>query len=68
MDVFTQRLNQIIIEKSVNQTKLAKELGIPRTTLGGWCRGVNKPSFEKLFELCKLLNESSDYLMGLKDE
>lgn len=47
---------------------LAEKLGISESNITNWKNGENLPSVDILYKLCKLLNESADYLLGLDDE
>ena len=60
------RLKEIRKEKGITQEELAKVLGVNKATVSGWECGRNYPSVEKLIELCKYLDVSSDCLFGLE--
>lgn len=51
----------------MTQTDLAREAGLPATTISHFEAGSRKPSFDNLRRLSRTLNVSSDYLMGLVD-
>ena len=46
---------------------LAKELGLAESNISNWKKGDNLPSVEILFKISILLEESTDYLLGLED-
>jgi transcriptional regulator with XRE-family HTH domain len=47
--------------------ELAKKLNIAESNISNWKNGDNLPSLQVLYELCKILDESADYLLGLTD-
>lgn len=51
----------------ITQSELAKRIGMSKSVVNEYCTGKKKPSIEVLVEICKALNESSDYLLGLVD-
>lgn len=65
MNELKERL-KISIEKSkYNKSEIAKILGIEKSNISNWINGTGKPSLEVFYKLCILLDESSDYLLGL---
>lgn len=64
---FTRRFNQILNENNISQAKLAAELGISRQAVTNLKNGASLPSLYLLFNLCKVLDVSADYLLGLSD-
>ena len=49
------------------QKELAAKLQIDESNLTKWKKGENVPSLPVFFDLCKLLDVSADYLLGLED-
>ena len=49
------------------QKELAEKLQIDESNLTKWKKGENVPSLSVFFDLCKLLDVSADYLLGLSD-
>lgn len=49
------------------QKELAEKLQIDESNLTKWKKGENVPSLPVFFDLCKLLDVSADYLLGLED-
>ena len=64
---FTHRFNQIIKENHINQAKLADDLGVSRQAITNLKNGASLPSLYLLFNICKYLDVSADYLLGLSD-
>jgi transcriptional regulator with XRE-family HTH domain len=51
-----------------SQNQVAQYLGILQPAYARYESGVIELDYEKLTELCKLFDVSSDYILGLKDE
>ena len=65
--VFKDRIAEAIKYSGYTQKQIAEMLNISEGNITNWKNGDNYPSIETLIELCKLLDESADYLLGLKD-
>ena len=55
-------------QKNLTQGELAKELGVSKSTVAMYEIGRNFPNVEMLHKLCRTLNTTGDYLIGLTDE
>lgn len=64
---FSKRIAEAIKSSGLSQKEIAEKLNISESNITNWKNGENLPSVEVLFNLCKLLNESADYLLGLDD-
>ena len=67
MDSFKNRLKEVRTEREFSQAKLADLLFVSQATIAKWETGDREPDFEMLKKLCKELEGSSDYLLGLVD-
>ena len=65
---FKKRLKETLQNSKYSQKELAEILGISPGNITNWKKGDNLPSIEILYKLCIILEESSDYLLGLEDE
>ena len=54
-------------KKGINQKSLAEMIGVYTKDISRWETGVRTPSAEYIIQLCKALDISADYLLGLKD-
>ena len=63
-----QRIKQARKAQHLTQAQLAQLVGLSSAFLGHIERGTRKASLETVKALCKALNVSSDYLIGLSDE
>ncbi len=61
------RIKELRKEKSLSQEKLAKELGVGRTTITRWETGERYPELEKVVEISNFFNVSTDFLLGKQD-
>ena len=70
--VFPRRLREIMKERGENQTTLAKKITeqystIQRQTISLYMNGQSKPDTERLTAIAKVLDVSSDWLLGISD-
>lgn len=52
---------------NIKQKELAKELNVTDNTVSYWCNGTRTPNTEQIIQIARILNVSSDYLLGLSD-
>ena len=64
---FCERLAVELKACGLTQKELAEKLNIDPANITNWKKGINLPSLEVFFELCKLLDVSADYLLGLTE-
>ncbi len=62
------RLKEIRKQKHFTQEQLAKHLRLDRSQIGKYEHGVTSPNVDQIVAICKALNCSADYLLGLIDE
>ena len=62
---FCEILKSLIEERNLTQKRLAAELHIPVSTLGGYVQGTSEPDFETLIMLAKYFSVSTDFLLAL---
>lgn len=53
--------------KKLTQEQLAKKIGITQDSISLWETNKRIPDTIYIIELCKILNISADYLLGLDD-
>ena len=69
-NIFAERLTQTMKDRGENQTTLAEKITeqyvtIQRQTISLYMNGQSKPDTERLTAIARVLNVSSDYLLGL---
>lgn len=64
---FTDRFNEILAFSGIKQKDLAEACNLTRQTITDFKKGKAYPSLVTLFLICKKLDVSSDYLLGLSD-
>lgn len=57
------RIMRVIME--MTQEELAKKIGVCTSLVGHIERGTRRVSVETLYEMCKVLDISADFLIGL---
>ncbi|MBQ2740236.1 MAG: helix-turn-helix transcriptional regulator [Clostridia bacterium] len=64
---FSERLGVELKASGLTQKEIAEKLHINPANITNWKKGINIPSLEVFYELCKILDVSADYLLGLTD-
>lgn len=60
-----ERLQILRRQKRISQEQLAKRAGLSRSSISAYEKGATIPSAEVIYELCIILDTTSDYLLGL---
>lgn len=67
--MFTEMLDKLMADRNINKRTLAKESGIPYTTIDGWYKKGNEDiRLSTLRKLSAYFNVSLDYLMEAEQE
>ncbi len=66
MNQFSKRLKDTINASGLTQGQLAARVNVSRTAISDYCNGNAMPSLAVFAKICKELDESADYLLGLK--
>ncbi len=65
--IFTKRFNEVLAAGGVKQSELAMYCHVTRQSISDFKKGKSFPSIETLYYMCKYLDVSSDYLLGLTE-
>lgn len=65
--MIAERLTKTLNEQKITMYRVAKDLGLNKQTVINWCNGFNEPKATQIAMLCKYLDVSADYLLGLTD-
>ncbi len=68
MNLFTERISELLSESGKMQKDICNELQIPKQKMTRWKTGYNEPSLDELIMIANYFNVSTDYLVGLEDE
>lgn len=71
MDILSklpERLKELMFERQIKPTALAKALGVKPSTLYRYLNGERAPTFENLVKLVEYFHCSADFLLGLSEE
>ncbi len=60
---FSDKLRMMIEEREITQKRMAAELKIPASTLGGYVQGTSEPDFDTLILLARYFDVSTDFLL-----
>lgn len=64
---FGARLQKARKDKNISQEELAKQLGIARSSVANYETDRNFPTADILDKISKILDCSTDYLLGISD-
>ncbi|MBQ8295867.1 MAG: helix-turn-helix transcriptional regulator [Clostridia bacterium] len=65
---FTKRFNELLQNCGKSQVEIAKAIHVSKQCVNDYKTGKSVPSIETLFLLCRVLDVSADYLLGLSDD
>ena len=64
---FTEILRDVMGEFGLNQVQLSRKINVDQSRISAWLRGISKPSYEHLQNLCIKLGVSGDRVLGLEN-
>ena len=67
LPIFSQRLKELRMERSVGQVALAASIGVSKAVVSMWETGKREPSMTSLIALANFYGVSIDYIVGLTD-
>lgn len=65
--IIGERIRELRMEKGYSLTQLGMKVNLGKSTLAGYEQGHRFPAIDKLDIIAKVLNTSTDYLLGLTD-
>ena len=66
MNGFNKRLKAVLVSKGINQKQLAEMTGLHESMISYMVNDDNRDfSYKAIIQVCKALEVSSDYLLGL---
>ncbi len=65
--IFQTRLIEALQQTTLKQKEIAEQCNIHPSCITQYKKGESEPTLKTLFDLCKVLNCSADYLLGLSD-
>ena len=65
---FVEWFNENLKISGKKQTEVAAAVNVSKQCISDYKKGKSVPSVETLYLLCRFLDVSSDYLLGLSDE
>ena len=68
LDIFAERLKELMGENHLNIKELSEKIGIPRSTINSWTLKRKIPKIDNLYIVCMFFNVSSNYLIGIENE
>ena len=67
LEEIQQRLAEEIRQSGMTQAEIAKRLGIKHQQISCYLKGQKMPALDTFANLCRILDVSSDEILGLKD-
>ena len=67
LPIFSQRLKELRMERSVGQVALAESIGVSKAVVSMWETGKREPAMTSLIALANFYGVSIDYIVGLTD-
>lgn len=66
--VFAEKLNYYMNINNKNQDDIVKDLGINKSTISTWCRGIKMPGIDAIKKLANYFKVSLALLMGWESD
>lgn len=66
-EIFKQRLYEEIKQNKITTVELAKKIGVSPEMVTQYYTTKKMPKLDTFTKICKTLDVSADYLLGLKD-
>ena len=66
--IFKERLKQAVFESGKSHEKIRRELMTSKRGLYEWMEGTRMPNTYYLIKLCRCLNVSADWMLGLSEK
>ncbi len=66
-NVFGERLKELRNYRNLSQMQLSELTGISQSAIAKWELHKTEPTASAIVALAEFFNESSDYLLGIKD-
>ena len=67
VEIIKKRLAEEINNSPLTKTEIAERVGVSSEMITQYCTTSKLPRLDTFAQLCKTLNVSSDYLLGLSD-
>lgn len=62
---FGQRLKYVLDLRGISQRKLAENIGVTEAAMSRYIKNERKPNYGVIIDICRELNISADWLLGL---
>lgn len=68
MNIFAERLNNLLKERGISKYRFAKDIGVSRQTVVRWCNGLTKPNLPRFIKLMNYFDVKASFLLGFKKD
>lgn len=62
--LFNENLRLALAAKEMTQQELADKLETTQATVNRWIKGINEPNLKTFLQICNLLDETPNSLLG----
>lgn len=66
-ELFKKRLHDEIEQSGLSKKELAEKIGVSPEMITQYCTTDKMPKLETFYRLCRALDVSADYLLGIKE-
>jgi transcriptional regulator with XRE-family HTH domain len=66
-NLFGRRIKELLQEKRIKQSDLAKNLNVTEACISYWVNGKKQPTADNIIAVCQFFDVTADYLLGLTD-
>lgn len=66
--MYGQKIRELRIKNKMTQTELAEKVGTTQKNISKYELEALDLSTETIIKLCKIFNESADYILGIENE
>ena len=67
IQVIQSRLREAIKSSGISQREIARQMGVSAQTVSKYMRENIFPALDSFAKLCRILDVSSDYILGISD-
>ncbi|MGN0428273.1 MAG: helix-turn-helix domain-containing protein [Agathobacter sp.] len=67
-EVFSERLDDLLFTRGIQNQELAWSIYVSPSTVSGWRTGYRMPDVYQIVLISSVLRVSSDYLLGISDD
>lgn len=67
-NMVAERIKSLREASGISQAKLAKQLGVTRSSVNAWELSISSPTTQYIVDMAQLFHVSTDYILGVSNE